>query len=209
VLNNGNVAPGATLIVNGKLAGRSAQTVSVDGSAVHDGNLILIGGFGDDTLIGGDGADLLQGGEGIDVLTGGAGRTRSATPAPTMRRRNSPTGSSTSRRRTDKIDLSRIDADACSPPATRRSTGSARRRLHRHRARLRRASSSGTICTVSAATTSSISTPGPPSPTAAPASTRSSSCRAEPGTNRTAMATDLPSWPRRWGSAGTSISAPD
>ncbi|MEA3054138.1 MAG: serralysin [Sphingomonadales bacterium] len=73
VLANGNVFPGATLIVNGSSLADRSQTVSIDGSAVHDGNLILFGGIGNDTLKGGDGADIIQGGEGVDVLTGGAG----------------------------------------------------------------------------------------------------------------------------------------
>jgi Ca2+-binding RTX toxin-like protein len=111
VLSNGNVAPGATLIVNGSSLADPGQTVSVDGSAVHDGNLILFGGFGKDTLTGGDGADLIQGGEGVDVLTGGAG-------ADTFRYAGQYDATSQLPDRildfasgVDKIDLTRIDAD--------------------------------------------------------------------------------------------------
>jgi Ca2+-binding RTX toxin-like protein len=73
VLANGNVAPGATLIVNGSSLSDPTQTVSVDGSDVHDGKLILFSGAGGDTLIGGDGADLFYGAGGRDHLTGGGG----------------------------------------------------------------------------------------------------------------------------------------
>jgi Ca2+-binding RTX toxin-like protein len=111
VLSNGNVAPGATLIVNGSSLADPGQTVSIDGSAVHDGNLILFGGFGNDALTGGDGADLIQGGEGIDVLTGGGGADifryagqYDATAQVPDRILDFASG-------VDKIDLSRIDAD--------------------------------------------------------------------------------------------------
>ncbi|MEA3054198.1 MAG: hypothetical protein QOG72_3101 [Sphingomonadales bacterium] len=111
VLANGNVAAGATLIVNGSSLADPGQTVSVDGSAVQGGNLTLFGGFGNDILIGGDGADLFQGGEGVDVLTGGAG-------ADTFRYAGQYDSTSQLPDRildfasgVDKIDLSRIDAD--------------------------------------------------------------------------------------------------
>ncbi|MEA3052451.1 MAG: hypothetical protein QOG72_1354 [Sphingomonadales bacterium] len=73
VLNNGNVAEGDTLIVNGSSLADPTQTISVDGSAVQGGNLILFGGAGRDVLKGGAGGDLIQGGLGGDSLTGGAG----------------------------------------------------------------------------------------------------------------------------------------
>ncbi|MEA3052453.1 MAG: hypothetical protein QOG72_1356 [Sphingomonadales bacterium] len=111
VLSNGNVAPGATLIVNGSSLADRTQTVGVDGSEVHDGNLILFGGFGNDTLIGGDGADLFQGGEGVDMLTGGGGADvfryagqYDATSQLPDRILDFASG-------VDKIDLTRIDAD--------------------------------------------------------------------------------------------------
>jgi Ca2+-binding RTX toxin-like protein len=111
VLSNGNVAPGATLIVNGSSLADRTQTVGVDGSAVHDGNLILFGGFGNDILIGGDGADLFQGGEGVDMLTGGGGADvfryagqYDATSQLPDRILDFASG-------VDKIDLTRIDAD--------------------------------------------------------------------------------------------------
>jgi hypothetical protein len=73
VLHNDNVMEGDTLIVNGSSLTKPGQTISIDGSEVVDGNLILFGGSGADVLIGGAGADQLAGGGGQDSLTGGAG----------------------------------------------------------------------------------------------------------------------------------------
>jgi serralysin len=110
VLNNGNVAPGGTLIVNGSSVA-AGQVVKVDGSAVHDGNLILFGGGGNDTLIAGQGGDLLVGGGGADGLTGGAGADvfRYDSTADSTAGASDLVGDFTSG--TDKIDLSRIDAN--------------------------------------------------------------------------------------------------
>jgi Ca2+-binding RTX toxin-like protein len=112
VLHNGNVAPGGTLIVNGSSIAGATQFVNVDGSGVHDGNLILFSGAGNDTLIGGDGADLLFAAAGADDLTGGAG-------ADTFRYDSAADSTSSLTDQildfqsgTDKIDLSRIDANS-------------------------------------------------------------------------------------------------
>jgi Ca2+-binding RTX toxin-like protein len=111
VLHNGNVAPGATLIVNGSSI-PAGQSVNFDGHAVHDGNLILFGGGGHDVLTGGDGADPIIGGGGQDSLTGAAG-------ADTFRYdsvSDSPAGATDLigdfLSGTDKVDLSRIDANS-------------------------------------------------------------------------------------------------
>ena len=72
VLAKGNVAEGATLIVNGSSLTNPEQTIGVDGSAVV-GNLLLFGGAGADTLIGGRGGDLIYSGSGSDKIAGGAG----------------------------------------------------------------------------------------------------------------------------------------
>jgi Ca2+-binding RTX toxin-like protein len=76
VLDNGNVAAGQTLIVNGATLADPSQTISVDGSAVHLGKLTLIGGAGGDSLSGGSGADQLQGQSGADTLSGNGGNDR-------------------------------------------------------------------------------------------------------------------------------------
>ena len=110
VLNNGNVAAGGTLIVNGSSV-PGGQQVIIDGRGVHDGNLILFAGGGHDVLTGGDGADLIVGGAGADSLTGGAG-------ADTFR--YDATSDSVGladligdfQSGVDRIDLSRIDANA-------------------------------------------------------------------------------------------------
>ena len=82
------------------------------GRGVHDGNLILFGGGGNDTLRSGDGADLLIGGAGADSLNGGAG-------ADTFRYDSTSESSAGSADQlldftpgTDLIDLSRIDANS-------------------------------------------------------------------------------------------------
>jgi serralysin len=119
VLHNGNVAPGATLIVNGNSLG-ATQTASIDGSAVHDGKLILFGGAGNDSLTGGDGADqvtgadgadLLIGGGGADALTGGAGADTFRYDAGSDSTASATDLISDFATGTDKIDLSRIDAN--------------------------------------------------------------------------------------------------
>ncbi|MEA3053968.1 MAG: hypothetical protein QOG72_2871, partial [Sphingomonadales bacterium] len=114
VLSNGNVAAGATLILNGASLVDPSQTVSFDGSAVHDGNLIMLGGGGNDSLTGGSGADQLFAGLGQDSLTGGAGadlfQFRSVADSTTA----DPDLILDFQHGVDKIDLNVIDAD----PAT-------------------------------------------------------------------------------------------
>jgi Ca2+-binding RTX toxin-like protein len=109
VLNNGNVAAGATLIVNGSSI-PGGQQVIIDGRGVHGGNLILFAGGGHDVLTGGDGADLIVGGGGADSLTGGAGadtfRYDAASDSIGLADLIGDFQSGL-----DRIDLSRIDAD--------------------------------------------------------------------------------------------------
>jgi serralysin len=111
VLENGNIAPGGRLIVNGSSLEES-QTLSFDGSQVSDGSLTIFGGAGNDVLKGGANADLISAGGGADTLTGGGGadlfQLRSAgdsAPASADRITDFEVGS-------DKIDLSLIDAIA-------------------------------------------------------------------------------------------------
>jgi Ca2+-binding RTX toxin-like protein/endo-alpha-1,4-polygalactosaminidase (GH114 family) len=111
VLNNGNVAAGGTLIVNGFSLVDPVQIVGIDGRAIQGGNLILFGGAGHDTLQAGSGADILMGAGRADSLTGGAGAdifrydsTADSTAATPDLIGDFQTGS-------DKIDLSRIDAN--------------------------------------------------------------------------------------------------
>ena len=112
VLNNGNVARG-TLIVNGSSIPGGGQVVHIDGSGVHDGNLILFGGGGHDVITAGDGADLIIGGGGQDSLAGGAGADVFRYDAVS----DSPAGATDliadfQPYGIDKIDLSRIDANS-------------------------------------------------------------------------------------------------
>ncbi|HEX8224311.1 MAG TPA: calcium-binding protein [Allosphingosinicella sp.] len=110
VLNNGNVAAGGTLIVNGSSI-PGGQQVIIDGRGVHGGNLTLFAGGGHDILTGGDGADLIVGGGGADSLTGGAGadtfRYDAASDSIGLADLIGDFQSGL-----DRIDLSRIDADA-------------------------------------------------------------------------------------------------
>jgi Ca2+-binding RTX toxin-like protein len=110
VLANGNVAAGATLIVNASSIA-AGQFVSIDGTAVHDGNLRLFGGAGNDTLKGGDGADTLIGGGGLDSLTGGAGADIFRYDAAADSSNSAKDEILDFQHGVDKIDLSRIDAD--------------------------------------------------------------------------------------------------
>jgi serralysin len=111
VLSNGNVAPGATLIINGSSLADPGQTVNVDGSAIHDGKLILFGGAGNDTLAGGSGADQIFAGRGQDSLTGGGGadlfQFRSLADSTTT----DPDIILDFQHGVDKIDLNAIDAN--------------------------------------------------------------------------------------------------
>jgi serralysin len=112
VLANGNVAPGATLIVNGSSIADSGQFVGIDGRAVTGGNLILFGGAGHDNLKGGGGADQILGGRGSDSLTGGAGADvfRYDSTAESNAGANDLIGDFAAG--LDKVDLSRIDANS-------------------------------------------------------------------------------------------------
>ena len=111
LLHNGNVAPGATLIVNGSSV-PLGQVVNIDGRAELDGNLILFGGGGHDILIGGAAADLIVGGGGADSLTGGAGADtfRYDSAADSVAGLEDLVAGFQSG--LDKVDLSRIDANS-------------------------------------------------------------------------------------------------
>ena len=110
VLHSGNVAAGATLIVNGSSI-PLGQVANIDGRSVHDGNLILFGGGGHDRLAGGGGADLIVGGGGADALTGGPGADIFRYDAATDSLAGATDLIGDFATGTDKIDLSRIDAD--------------------------------------------------------------------------------------------------
>jgi Ca2+-binding RTX toxin-like protein len=111
VLDNGNVAPGGTLIVNASSLA-AGQVMKLEGRGVHDGNLILFGGAGHDTLTAGDGADLLVGGARADGLTGGAGADTFRYDAAGDSIAGAEDLIGDFQTGLDKIDLSRIDADS-------------------------------------------------------------------------------------------------
>ncbi|HEX9932396.1 MAG TPA: M10 family metallopeptidase C-terminal domain-containing protein, partial [Allosphingosinicella sp.] len=71
-LKSGNIAPGASLIVNADSLA-ATQLLSFDGGAVADGRLRIFGGAGGDTLKGGANDDIICGGGAGDALLGGGG----------------------------------------------------------------------------------------------------------------------------------------
>ncbi|HEY1709100.1 MAG TPA: calcium-binding protein [Rhizomicrobium sp.] len=72
VTADGNVAAGATLVVNAT-ALTSSDKFTFNGSAETDGSFNITGGPGIDTITGGAQADSLFGGNANDVLVGGGG----------------------------------------------------------------------------------------------------------------------------------------
>ncbi|HEY2070773.1 MAG TPA: calcium-binding protein [Rhizomicrobium sp.] len=67
VMNDGNVAAGATLLVDGSGLGASDK-LTFDGSAETDGAYSVKGGAADDTFTGGAGNDVINGGAGHDTM---------------------------------------------------------------------------------------------------------------------------------------------
>ncbi|HEX9932842.1 MAG TPA: M10 family metallopeptidase C-terminal domain-containing protein [Allosphingosinicella sp.] len=72
LIHDGNIAPGARLIVNGSSL-EGTQQLNVDGSLVTDGRLWLFGGAYGERLTAGAGDDLIYGAGGSDALRGGGG----------------------------------------------------------------------------------------------------------------------------------------
>ena len=112
VLANGNVAPGASLILNGNSLTDPGQFVHFDGRAVTGGSLLLFGGASHDTLRGGSGADLLLGGRGADSLVGGGGADIFRYDAATDSVAGLADVIADFAVGLDKVDLSRIDANS-------------------------------------------------------------------------------------------------
>jgi hypothetical protein len=105
------LAAGETLTVNAGLL-LSNETLSFDGHLEASGSFRLFGGAGADTLTGGGGNDLIYGGLGADTLAGGGGADvfRYDEVADSVLNGRDTINGFTSG--TDKIDLSRIDANA-------------------------------------------------------------------------------------------------
>ena len=118
ILENGNIAAEATLIVNGSSL-EAAQSLAFDGTAVTDGRLRIFGGAGGDTLKGGANSDIIHAGAGADLLTGGGGADTFQYRATAESVYLTDSGSTTAgsdrildfQAGVDKIDLSLIDAD--------------------------------------------------------------------------------------------------
>jgi Ca2+-binding RTX toxin-like protein len=110
VLENGNIAGGETLIVNASSLGYG-QVLDFDGSAVSDGRLEIFGSYGADVLTGGANADTLMGGIGMDALTGGGGGDTFRYDRVADSYGNRFDTIFTFESGSDRIDLSRIDAN--------------------------------------------------------------------------------------------------
>ena len=109
-LADSHLGAGVTLTVSGTLL-MANETMILDGSLETDGILNIFGGRAADTLIGGGQADLIHGNLGADLLTGGGG-------ADVFRYQSTAESNSAGYDHildftpgTDRIDLSRIDAD--------------------------------------------------------------------------------------------------
>jgi hypothetical protein len=108
--DDGNVAAGATMTFNaGGL--HSDEILHFDGSAETNGNFRIFGGAGNDAIVGGHGNDLIYGGLGQDDLTGGAGADTFQYNSIAETTNAAPDHILDFTSGTDKIDLSRIDAD--------------------------------------------------------------------------------------------------
>ncbi|HTQ13613.1 MAG TPA: calcium-binding protein [Rhizomicrobium sp.] len=70
--NDGNLAAGRTLIVNGGTLG-AGDSLVFDGSAETDGKFKISGGAGNDVLTGGAGKDNINAGNGTNTIQGGLG----------------------------------------------------------------------------------------------------------------------------------------
>jgi Ca2+-binding RTX toxin-like protein len=112
VMNDGNVAAGAQLIVDGAQLRGTSETLTFNGAAETNGSFRVFGGANGDTITTGAGADFLQGGGGADALRGGGGgdvfrylAVSDSTAASEDRILDFAPG-------LDKIDLSRIDANS-------------------------------------------------------------------------------------------------
>jgi Ca2+-binding RTX toxin-like protein len=105
-----NVAAGVQMVVDGAKL-RIAEFFRFDGSAETDGSFRVFGGLVDDVIVASRNSDFIQGNGGADTLTGGAGAdifrylaASDSTSGAMDRILDFAAGS-------DKIDLSRIDAD--------------------------------------------------------------------------------------------------
>jgi Ca2+-binding RTX toxin-like protein len=111
VLSDAIVGAGQQLTVNGTIL-TASESMILDASQETDGSLRLFGGKASDVLKGGANGDLLHGNLGADLLTGGGG-------ADVFRYQSTAESNNSSLDHildftpgTDKIDLSRIDANS-------------------------------------------------------------------------------------------------
>jgi Ca2+-binding RTX toxin-like protein len=110
-IEDGNLAGGATLIVNASSLDAN-QSLFFSGWAVGDGRFRIFGGAGGDSLRGGAGDDIIEGGGLGDALWGGYGRDVFVYRNLSDSAGDAPDVIGDFHFGNDKIDLSLLDADA-------------------------------------------------------------------------------------------------
>jgi Ca2+-binding RTX toxin-like protein len=114
VIENGNIAPGERLIVNGASL-EAGQQLNVDASRVSDGRVWLFGGASGEVLTAGSNDDLIYAAAGSDALRGGAGADLFQYRSPGDSTAGSQDRIYDFEHGLDRIDLSQIDADIEAP----------------------------------------------------------------------------------------------
>jgi Ca2+-binding RTX toxin-like protein len=114
VVEHGNLAGGATLIVNASSL-EANQSLLFSGWAAGDGKFRIFGGAGGDRLWGGAGDDVIEGGGLGDALAGGFGKDVFVYRNLSDSAGNAPDVIGDFHFGNDRIDLSLLDADALAP----------------------------------------------------------------------------------------------
>jgi Ca2+-binding RTX toxin-like protein len=110
VLSDAIVKPGETLTVSGTIL-MASETMNLDASQETDGLLRIFGGKASDILKGGGQSDLIHGNLGADTLTGNGGADTFRYQATAESTAGSVDQITDFAAGTDKIELTRIDAD--------------------------------------------------------------------------------------------------
>jgi Ca2+-binding RTX toxin-like protein len=109
-MNDANVAAGVQMVVDGAKL-RGGETLVFNGSAESDGSFQIFGGANGDTITGSQNGDVIQGNAGADILTGGGGADSFRYKLVTDSSASATDHILDFTSGTDKIDLSRIDAN--------------------------------------------------------------------------------------------------
>jgi Ca2+-binding RTX toxin-like protein len=109
-MNDANVAAGVQMVLDGAKL-RGGETLVFNGSAESDGSFQIFGGANGDTITGSQNGDVIQGNAGADILTGGGGADSFRYKLVTDSSASATDHILDFTSGTDKIDLSRIDAN--------------------------------------------------------------------------------------------------